>query len=287
MTEPRLQERGYYPPEQKKSLCRLYRTRSGRVLLKALIQPRVSRVAGKILDSRVSRRYIPRFTRKNNIDASEAVQREYVSFNDFFTRTLKDGARPIPEDPESLISPCDSYLSVFPIREESTFQIKDSCYTVSSLLQSEELNRKYQGGTCAVFRLTVADYHRYCYFDNGTKEKNHFIPGKLHTVNPISNERYPVYKTNSREYTVLHTENFGDVVQMEVGALLVGKIVNYHQEHRFSRGEEKGRFEFGGSTIVLLFEKDAVNFPGELMRFSQEGYEKKVKMGQKIGEKNG
>jgi phosphatidylserine decarboxylase len=133
--------------------------------------------------------------------------------------------------------------------------------------------------------LTVSDYHRYCYFDNGTKEKNCFIPGKLHTVNPISYERYPIYKTNCREYTRLHTENFGDVMQMEVGALLVGKIVNYHQEHRFSRGEEKGRFEFGGSTIVLLFRKGSVRFDEELFRFSSQGLEKKVKMGEKIGEK--
>ena len=156
---------------------------------------------------------------------------------------------------------------------------------MSSLLQNEELARRYCGGICAIFRLTVSDYHRYCYFDGGTKGENVFIPGKLHTVNPISTELYPIYKTNSREYTVLHTENFGDVVQMEVGALLVGRIVNYHQEHRFCRGEEKGRFEFGGSTIVLLFEKNTVRFPEEIFEFSAKGYEKKVKMGEKIGEK--
>ena len=72
---------------------------------------------------------------------------------------------------------------------------------------------------------------------------------------------------------------------MEVGALLVGRIVNYHEEHSFVRGEEKGRFEFGGSTIVLLFEKGSVNFPEELFRYSREGYEKRVKLGEKIGEK--
>ncbi|MBR7165409.1 MAG: phosphatidylserine decarboxylase, partial [Clostridia bacterium] len=139
-------------------------------------------------------------------------------------------------------------------------------------------------GVCAIFRLTVSDYHRYCYFDNGTKEENVFIPGFLHTVNPISLDRYPIYKTNSREYTLLHTENFGDVVQMEVGALLVGRIVNYHQNHRFTRGEEKGRFEFGGSTIVLLFEKGSVKFSQEMFDYSQKGWEKKVLMGEKIGE---
>lgn len=281
----RAKERGFFPPEEKKSLKKLYRTRSGRIVLRALVRPRISRAAGRFLDSRMSRRYIPRFARKNNIDLSEAVDREYVSFNDFFTRDLKAGARPIVMDPDCLVSPCDSLLTVFPIEDNSFFCIKDSHYSVASLLQNEELAKRFCGGICAIFRLTVSDYHRYCYFDSGVKEQNHFIQGKLHTVNPISTELYPIYKTNSREYTVLHTDHFGDVVQMEVGALLVGRIVNYHQEHRFARGEEKGRFEFGGSTIVLLFEKDTVRFPDELFEFSAKGYEKKVKMGEVVGER--
>lgn len=278
-------EKGYFVPEEKKSLHRLYRTRSGRFVLRALVRPRVSRAAGRILSSRMSRRYIPRFAYKNRIDLSEAEKREYASFNDFFTRTLKEGARPIEMRPEALISPCDSLLSVFPIEDNSVFSIKDSYYTVSSLLQNEALQKKYRGGVCAIFRLTVSDYHRYCYIDAGTKDRNVFISGALHTVNPISTEICPVYKTNCREYTVLHTENFGNVVQMEVGALLVGRIVNYHQEHAFFRGEEKGRFEFGGSTIVLLFEKGRVAFPDEIYQFSRKGYEKRVRMGEEIGEK--
>ena len=274
----------YFPPVEGKGQRRLYRTRSGRLLLKTLVRPRFSRFAGRVLDSRVSRRYIPRFARKNNINLLEAEEREYHSFNDFFTRNLKEGMRPISMEPKSLISPCDSLLSVYPIEEGATFSIKDSRYTVGSLLQNDRLKQKFQGGVCAIFRLTVSDYHRYCYFDDGTKEENVFIPGFLHTVNPISLDRYPIYKTNSREYTLLHTENFGDVVQMEVGALLVGRIVNYHQNHRFTRGEEKGRFEFGGSTIVLLFEKGSVKFSQEMFDYSQKGWEKKVLMGEKIGE---
>lgn len=283
--EPSTLEKGYSLPETKKAQRILYRSRCGRVVLSYLIRPGVSRVAGRVLDSKISRRYIPRFARKNKINLTEAEDREYCSFNDFFTRHLKDGSRSIEMDPSSLISPCDSRLSVFPINASSVFCIKDSHYTVSSLLQDEKMMEKYEGGVCAVFRLTVSDYHRYCYFDSGTKEKNRFIMGKLHTVNPISCERYQVYKTNSREYTLLHTDHFGDVVQMEVGALLVGRIVNYHQEHAFTRGEEKGRFEFGGSTIVLLFEKGKVVFPEELYQYSCRGFERVVKMGEKIGEK--
>jgi len=275
----------YLSPVESKGQRRLYRTKSGRLVLRYLIRPQVSRFAGRLLDSRISRRYIPRFVKKNQIQIQEAEEREYRSFNDFFTRTLKEGSRPIEMEPDALISPCDSLLSVFSVDDSSVFQIKDSYYTVSSLFNDENLKQEYRGGTLVIFRLTVSDYHRYCYFDSGSKEKNLFIPGQLHTVNPISCDRYPIYKTNCREYTRLHTDNFGDVMQMEVGALLVGKIVNYHQEHSFCRGEEKGRFEFGGSTIVLLFQKDAVRFDEELFQFSRRGFERKVKMGEKIGEK--
>jgi len=80
----------------------------------------------------------------------------------------------------------------------------------------------------------------------------------------------------------LHTEHFGELVQMEVGALLVGKIRNFHQEHCFLRGEEKGMFEFGGSTIVLVFQEGRVQFDQKLLDRSLAGYEKKVRMGEGI-----
>ena len=174
------QQKCYYPPESKKSLYRLYRTKSGRIVLSCLVRPGVSKAAVRLLDSKLSRRYIPRFVRKNHINVAEAEERRYRSLNDFFIRRLKEGSREIEMEPNCLISPCDSRLSVFPIEESSVFSIKDSQYTVSSLLQGDKIEEKYRGGVCAVFRLTVSDYHRYCYFDNGTKEKNFFIPGKLH-----------------------------------------------------------------------------------------------------------
>ena len=136
-----------------------------------------------------------------------------------------------------------------------------------------------------IFRLTVDDYHRYCYVDNGTKEDNIFIPGVLHTVNPIANDHYPIYKENSREYTILHSEVFGDIVVMEVGALLVGKIVNHHGKARVTRGQEKGYFQFGGSTVVMLLKADTVQVDEDIIENSRKGYETIVKMGEKIGRK--
>lgn len=137
-----------------------------------------------------------------------------------------------------------------------------------------------------IFRLCVDDYHRYCYIDNGTKTENVHINGELHTVNPIALEKYNIYKRNSREFTMLHTENFGDVVCIEVGAMLVGRIKNRHRNaHYFAKGEEKGMFEYGGSTIVLLFEKGMISVDSDILANSAHGYETVVKYGEKIGTK--
>jgi phosphatidylserine decarboxylase len=140
---------------------------------------------------------------------------------------------------------------------------------------------EYKGGTCLVFRLTVDDYHHYHYFDNGTSEKEVIIPGIFHTVNPIANDYYPIYKTNTRHYTMIHSENFDDVVYMEVGALMVGKIVNANKKE-FKRGEEKGYFEFGGSTVVLLFKKDILNVDEDIIQHSKNHDEVKVKLGERV-----
>ncbi|MBQ6000343.1 MAG: phosphatidylserine decarboxylase [Clostridia bacterium] len=262
----------------------LYTTLPGRCMLKVLTAPQVSRLGGRIVSSRPSRLAIRHFVKKNGIDMEECATTRFRSFNDFFTRELREGARTIPQEKELLISPCDAHLSIFPIDREAGFQIKNSVYTVAELLGGDErLAEQYLGGTCCIFRLTPREYHRYCYIDDGVKEGNRRINGVLHTVHPIAGSRYRVYATNSREFSVLETNCFGRVVQMEVGAMLVGKIRNYHESYAFRRGEEKGRFEFGGSTIVLLFEEGRVRFDKRLLEASARGFEVLVKMGEPIG----
>lgn len=271
--------------KQNKLLKILYGSACGRLMLKALTAPAVSKAAGKFMDSGASRLLIKPFIKRSGIDTSQYVMKKFRSYNDFFTRNIRPEMRPVDYAPDSLISPCDSKLTVHKIDKSRIFRIKGSRYRVSDLLQNDFLAKRYSGGYCLIFRLEVDDYHRYCYIDSGTKTANTFIPGELHTVNPISLGRYNIYKRNCREYTVLHTENFGDVVQVEVGAMMVGRIVNLCGEGSFRRGEEKGRFEFGGSTIVLLFEKDRICPDKDILRNSAEGFETVVKYGEKIGVK--
>ncbi len=262
----------------------LYGTVAGRFFLKPLTMPVVSKAAGAFLSTRLSCVLIEPFIKKNNIDMSRYEPVKYKSYNDFFTRKIKAKLRPVDANPAHFISPCDSKLTVLPVTEDCRFTLKHTTYTVASLLKNEKLAKEYEGGYVMIFRLTVDDYHRYCYVADGVKEDNVFLPGVLHTVNPLANDYFPIYKENCREYSILHTKEFGDIVMMEVGALLVGKIVNHHKKYRVLRGQEKGYFEFGGSTVVLLVKKDTVKLDADILENSAEGIETVVKYGERIGE---
>lgn len=269
---------------QDKMLQALYGNVAGRMLLKVLVSPGLSRLAGKFLSTRLSCGLIKPFVRKNHIDLSQFEDVKFKSYNEFFSRRIKGGMRPIDREKTHLIAPSDSKLTALPIEKDSRFMLKNTPYTIGEMLKNEALAEKYQGGMALIFRLTVDDYHRYCYVADGEKGENVKIPGVLHTVNPIANDYYPIYKQNAREYSVLHTAEFGDIVMMEVGALLVGRIVNHHGAAQVCRGQEKGYFQFGGSTVVLLVEKDRVQIDADILNNSLEGVETVVRMGERIGE---
>jgi phosphatidylserine decarboxylase len=261
----------------------LYGTAAGRLLLRPLTAPGLSRAVGRWMDSRSSRVLIGRFVRKNGIDLSDYLPEDYASFNAFFTRRIRPELRPVDMAPDALVAPCDGLLTAYRIAPDVAFAIKGSRYTVRDLLGGDAAADPFAGGTCLVFRLCVDHYHRYCYFDDGEKGENHFLPGRLHTVRPIALAAGPVFVQNSREYTLLHTEHFGLCAQIEVGALLVGRIDNYHGAGHFARGEEKGRFLYGGSTVVLLLGPGAADIPQALFDAAARDEETPVRMGQAIG----
>ena len=268
---------------QDKLLSFLYTNIFGRMLLKPLIQPQVSKLAGRYLSSAHSKWLISKFIERNEINMDIYEECDYSSFNDFFTRKIKPDCRPVPEDLDVLISPCDCLATVYPIQENTTFSIKNTEYTLRSLLRSPRLAKRFRGGYAYVLRLTVEDYHRYLYSVSGKQSKNYHIDGTYHTVNPIANDYLPIYKENTREYTVIHSKEFGDVLQMEVGALLVGKISNHKQSTVVTRGEEKGFFEYGGSTIDVLTQKGRVTPRSDLLTNSKNGYETKVLQAHPLG----
>lgn len=272
---------------QDRFLDYLYGTVAGRRLVRFLIRPGVSRLGGAILSTRLSKGLIRPFIRRTGIRLEEyEIQNPfgYASYNDFFSRKIRQECRHICTAPEALISPCDGKASIYPIDMTSSFHIKNTAYTVESLLRSKRLAEHYNGGYACVFRLTVDDYHRYCYAESGLKSRQYRIPGVFHTVNPVANDHYPIYKENTREYCLIKTSGIGTIIQMEVGALMVGTIRNYSQGGQtVLRGQEKGRFEFGGSTIVVLAEPGKIIPDPDILCNSEDGWETVVKMGEIIG----
>ena len=273
-------------PEQDSALLDfLYHNGVGRLVLKFFSSRMVSAIAGGFLDSPLSKPLIKPFVKRYGISLEDYVSQQYRCFNDFFCRKIRKDRRPVDRKPEVLIAPCDGLLSAYMIKDSLVIPVKQSRFSLRALLGGDGIYREYEGGVCLVFRLCVNHYHRYCYVDNGAKGENRFIKGRLHTVRPIALETLPVFAENSREYTVISTENFGRVIQMEVGAMLVGRILNYHGKQQVRRGQEKGRFLYGGSTVIVLLKKDAVKLPERIFKATEAGLEVPVKLGERIGVK--
>lgn len=270
-------------PGNSKSVVFLCSSPFGRFLYNLTLFLQVPKIMGAFLRSPLSKFFIKGFVKKNNIDMSAFAGVKFKSFNDFFTR--KDNSRKPELSPETLISPCDSALSVFNIEENSTFKIKGFDYTLKDFFETDEFDKTFSGGNALIFRLAATDYHRYCYIDSGSLEKNHFLKGKLYSVQPVCCRTFKVYTKNRRSWTILHTQNFGDVAQIEVGAFSVGGIKNHHENYSFSKGEEKGYFDLHGSTIVMLFRKNTIKLDEEILAQTANGKETTVKYGQPIGKK--
>ena len=260
----------------------LYNNPAGRLLLWIAVSPLVSGIYGKVNSTRRSAKKIPAFIESQKIDMSQFEEREYRSFNDFFARKIKPGMRPVDMGKNVLISPADSKLLVYKIDENTKMNIKGRDYTVSELLGEERAEaEEFKDGLALVFRLCVDDYHRYCFPDSGRLISSRKIRGKLHTVSPVSKD-HKIYKENTRNVSILKTDNLGLITYIEVGALLVGKITDHGKEF-FDKGEEKGFFEPGGSTVIMLVRGVAID--EDIMRQSAEGIETKVRYGERIGEK--
>ena len=270
--------------ESSKTLNFFYDSFIGRLLLKIIISKFITNLIGKYMNSKLSLKKVDKFIKDNNIDMSEYEEKKYISYNDFFTRKIINSKRKINKEKDILISPCDSKLLIYKINNDLTLKIKDSYYNIDTLVDSK-IMKEYNNGYACIFRLSTDNYHRYCYIDDGNKNKNKYIKGVFHTVQPISLKHYNFFKTNSREYTILNTNNFGKVIDIDIGALGVGRIKNHHQEYTYKKGEEKGFFEFGGSTIVLLIKKNMVEIDNDILTNSKENIETIVKYGEKIGKK--
>lgn len=266
----------------------LYGTQAGRLATdRWLVKPALSKVVGFWHDTPLSRRAIAAFVREYGVDVSEAQKElgQFRTFNDFFTRKLRPECRPVDRRPEVLVCPADGRVLVVPqLTSDLELTIKGVRYSVRRLLAGVVDPPVFDRGSALVVRLSPVDYHRFHFADSGVAEPTVDVPGRLHSVSPLALRMgLDIFGENKRAVTRLESDQFGIIAIVEVGALCVGSIVQTFRPGRVERGDEKGYFCFGGSTVVLLFEKGRVRFDRDLLAHSIDGLETRVLFGSSIG----
>lgn len=265
----------------------LYHNPFGKLPLELVVKKKcLSSFYGKQMDKTSSANKIEDFIKDNNINISESVKQveEFTSFNDFFYRKLKPSSRKIED---GLVSPADGKIIAFEnVEDWDKFFVKGTEFSLKTYLNNDELYEKYKGGSMLVVRLAPADYHRYHFPATGKVGVRNKIDGYYYSVSPYAiKDNFRIFCDNKRELTTLETEEFGDVILSEIGATMVGGIEQtYTPNTMVEKGEEKGFFTFGGSSVMLIFEKGKVKLDKDLLENTKNGYETKIYMGEKIGE---
>lgn len=263
----------------------LYNNPLGELTLSALVKRKiVTEIYGSYMHSGWSVHKIDPFIREYNIDTNQFEMKHFASFNAFFIRELKPGARKIDTAKHVIIAPVDGKCLVYPDLNSADFLVKGTRFNVQSFLLNDTLAKKYQNGSLLLFRLAPTDYHRYHFPLSGTLSPTHKISGYYYSVNPIALiEDSRIFLENKRQYQIIHNGQFGDVVMTEVGATMVGSMVSTHRGDKAVKGEEEGYFQFGGSTVILLFEKGKIRIDHDLITNSKNFLETSVKMGEEVG----
>ncbi len=264
----------------------MYGSKLGRFFLDTLLtKPWLSQAYGSLQSSTLSCGKISKFISDYKINMQEFENRDFTDFNDFFTRKFIAAARRFDSDSSKLSAFCEGrYLAFDSLSESGTLPVKGFFLKPRDLLGNSKWADSFIGGPGFIARLCPVDYHRYHFPDSGRKIERFSIHGPLHSVNPIAlNARPKALFTNERQVTILDTDHFGKLAYIEVGALMVGKIVESHQSETFARGDEKGFFLFGGSTVILLAQPGRLKVDSDLLEKSAEGIETLVELGRPIG----
>ncbi|TDL99108.1 MAG: phosphatidylserine decarboxylase [Flavobacteriaceae bacterium] len=256
----------------------------GKKLLGLMASKMVSSLGGWFMNQGFSKSRIQAFVSNYKVKMEEYIipQDGFKSFNDFFYRKIKPEARPILGD---ISSPADGRVTVFPrVEDFQPFFVKDKQFTVSTFLDSIPLAETFAGGSMAIVRLAPVDYHRYHFPFAGVASESQKIGGKYYSVSPLAlGKSLTIFLQNKREYTTVLTDEIGEYLFCDVGATMTGSIFQtYEAESRVEKGQEKGYFAFGGSTVVLFFQEGTIEFSPDLVKNTQDGFETKVLMGEEI-----
>lgn len=245
----------------------------------------VSAWAGKQMDKEKSAARIAPFVEKFNVDMSEAVLKvsDFKTFNEFFYRKLKPNARPIGE---GIVSPADGKVLAFEhVDNTKDFFVKGNKFTIDKFFQFREIAKKFQNASLIIIRLAPDDYHRYHFPYAGKISETTMINGAYYSVSPYAvRENFTIFCENKRTFSVLETKDKGDIVISEIGATMVGAIYQtYTANQEVAKGDEKGYFAFGGSSVILLVDADKIKIDADILENTKNGYETTVLMGERIG----
>jgi phosphatidylserine decarboxylase len=273
------------PIEGERLMRWLYETPLGfKALHLFVVRPALSNLFGWWMSQPRSAKGLPGFVARCGIKLEEAEHplEAYGSFNAFFERKLKPEARPWDPDPAAFCSPGDGKVLVYPTLGE--LPVKGAKIDAAELLRDPAAAARYAGGAALVLRLAPYDYHRFHFPVAGTAGPARLVPGFYHSVNPIALAVVPeVFLINKRMVTELHSPLFGRIALVEVGAVNVGTIAQTFAPGPVEKGQEKGTFRFGGSTVVVLFEPGRIAFDPDLLADSRAGIEVQVLAGQRLG----
>lgn len=268
----------------------LYYSPVGKCFLPLIKKKFISDWYGSKMSNTKSKDKIKAFVEELSINMEESKKKveDFNNFNEFFSRELKDGAREINLDKDILVSPADSKVLAYEnIKEKDKFFIKGSDFNLEEFFNNKDLAKKYEDGMFVIFRLAPADYHRFHFPADGEIGVNNKITGDYYSVSTHAiRKNFRIFCENKREYSIISTQNFGDIAMFEVGATMVGGIVQTFKENSFvKKGNEKGYFLFGGSTCILVFEKDKIKIDKDILENTKNQIETRIYMGEKFASK--
>ena len=271
-----------------KALEFLYYNPFGKLALETVVKRKfLSDWYGKKMSKPESKEKIKSFIEEMEINMKDYKRpvEDYKNFNDFFYRELKDGARIIDFDEDVIISPADGKILAYEnIKEVDKFFVKGSEFTLEEFFNDKELARKYENGTLVIVRLAPADYHRFHFPVDGEISETKKIEGNYYSVSTHAiRTNFKIFCENKREFAILKTQKFGDIAMADIGATMVGSIVQTYVPNTFVRkGQEKGYFLFGGSTCILIFEKDKIQIDEDILENTKNKIETRIYMGEKF-----
>lgn len=261
----------------------------GRLSLHMLVKRAAfSRWYGRRMDAPASRAKVAPFisTYKVNADEFADAPDSYRTFNEFFYRKLKPGARPIDSDANSAVFPADGrHFGFQDISKLEGIFVKGAVFDLRKLLGDEALAARFRDGSMVLSRLCPVDYHRFHFPVAGVPSAPTMIDGPLFSVNPVAlRQNIHIFTENKRAITKIESEKFGLVLMLEVGATCVGSFdYTYSPGTRIEKGAEKGFFKFGGSSTITLFERGRIQIAPDLLDYSARGIELYARMGDRMG----